>query len=304
MKNLSLIVFIIFCHSLQSISQGYTPMVVDNARWVYQGYGALAEERFGFEILGDTIINNTSYKKAYHLQITNGPSNSPIIIEDKSLIAVLREDVNTKKVYCLALNIIFQISEEFTCVDEMASGEYLLYDFDVTVGDTLSTCLSQTNEPGFETIIVESISPEVYDGYTLNTFSCSFNFHLIEGIGFDNGLFQKLTPEMVPAGNGYRLSTYCREVNVNDCKESSNKNIQWNELSFHPNPMNDFISINAELPFTNIELYDYNGKLHLTTLIESNTSYEMDVSNLRSGMYILKIANDQNEYAFHKMIKQ
>lgn len=61
-----------------------------------------------------------------------------------------------------------------------------------------------------------------------------------------------------------------------------------NKVSISPNPTQDFININFQQPISEFstELYDVTGKL----VLKSNNVQRLDISNLVSGIYVLKIS--------------
>lgn len=77
------------------------------------------------------------------------------------------------------------------------------------------------------------------------------------------------------------------------------------ELIAHPNPTNDFLTLNiknVELSSLHFELYDINGKL-----IESRKILKSDeiiaMENLPNATYFLKVNNNKKELKIYKIIK-
>ncbi|MBO6607041.1 MAG: endonuclease [Psychroserpens sp.] len=73
-------------------------------------------------------------------------------------------------------------------------------------------------------------------------------------------------------------------------------------VTMYPNPLNGntlFISTNENL---NVEIYDVLGKRMLTTSVSSDNN-TIDVSNLKSGLYLVRIISD-NRSITKKLIKQ
>lgn len=72
------------------------------------------------------------------------------------------------------------------------------------------------------------------------------------------------------------------------------------ELSIYPNPSVDFISISQSentLLNADIKVFDAQGKIVLDETISSDiTSYKLDISNLRGGIYFVKINTQENLY--------
>jgi len=118
---------------------------------------------------------------------------------------------------------------------------------------------------------------------------------------------------------------HCYKVEVN-CLEggtsilSNEKCIEWNNIdeqnlkfSIYPNPANHELRItNYELRDGIIEIYDVYGKKisshHLSSAgslhsIASSSHHKIDISSLSSGVYFLRLFNEQNSY-MQRFIKQ
>lgn len=62
------------------------------------------------------------------------------------------------------------------------------------------------------------------------------------------------------------------------------------KFNIYPNPVNDIISISSDnLMFDNISLTDINGRLIKETVTNSVTNYNLNISDLNSGVYFMKI---------------
>lgn len=83
--------------------------------------------------------------------------------------------------------------------------------------------------------------------------------------------------------------------NLNQFLNSKEENISYqnnqNTINIYPNPTSDYININSNKKITlkNIYLYDISGK---EILIKTPTHNRIDLSNLPSGVYIIKIMTD------------
>lgn len=75
-------------------------------------------------------------------------------------------------------------------------------------------------------------------------------------------------------------------------------------LKIFPNPTTDYININSQKNYNNIELelLTLNGKSIQKTFGSSSKKPRMDTSNLQSGMYLLRIKAD-NDLTIEKVIK-
>ena len=67
-------------------------------------------------------------------------------------------------------------------------------------------------------------------------------------------------------------------------------------VSIYPNPANDYLIINtATNENLKIEIYTIKGQSVMSTEYSNNASeMRVDISQLRAGMYFIRIANDQN----------
>ena len=63
-----------------------------------------------------------------------------------------------------------------------------------------------------------------------------------------------------------------------------------NNLFIYPNPANDYVNVNATVNLQNIEIYSIDGQLLISEIVDTNND-KIDVSNLPSGTYILRAAN-------------
>ncbi len=84
-------------------------------------------------------------------------------------------------------------------------------------------------------------------------------------------------------------------------KVTKTKNVDRPTLVLYPNPVSDFISFVSEATFSHYNLLSISGEL-----IESRrelTDTTIDISNLASGIYLLKIYNDR-ETVLRKFVKE
>jgi endonuclease I len=94
-----------------------------------------------------------------------------------------------------------------------------------------------------------------------------------------------------PSDNTDNLGTHSQTLNV--------ESITINKISFYPNPVKTYLDINLKSDTeTQIEVYDILGKRVLATTI--NTSDSLNFESLKSGIYILKIT--QNNFSISKRL--
>ncbi|WP_300568914.1 T9SS type A sorting domain-containing protein, partial [Flavobacterium sp.] len=71
------------------------------------------------------------------------------------------------------------------------------------------------------------------------------------------------------------------------------------EFLIYPNPATSIVNIQTEETVKQIEIYTLEGKL-----VKESTENKMDVSNLNSGFYIIKITTDDNKIGIQKLVKK
>ncbi len=71
-------------------------------------------------------------------------------------------------------------------------------------------------------------------------------------------------------------------------------------ISLYPNPMNDELTIKSDSTIDYISIYNLLGEL----ILDKNKTNTLDVSELNSGVYLIKIVNQFNQIAFKKIIKE
>lgn len=288
MKRIAML-FLVTMMTISVYGQDYFPLIEDNKNW------SVLHEIFSFpwepttyytenyKIDGNTLINSVPYKKLFN-------SNDEIPAY-WNLAYLIREDENKK-----------------TRIRELANGdEFLMYDFSIIQGDSVQV--------GFEPIYlhVDSISSIEINGTTRMQYHLSYDESpdyeetWIEGLGSDKGIIWCGTANFV-GGWTYLLCVHenneliyinpeynvCYFVNT-DISEDTRGSIQ-----IFPNPAKNTISIfNPEkIMFESVSLFDISGQ-RVIEFDPKSTCF--DVSNLKPGIYFLKIIN-RNEQVTKKII--
>jgi len=297
MKNLTLLFFTLVL-STQLFSQSYRPLLDTynewNVRFCYEG---LCDTDL-YYTNGDTIVDGMSFKvlDGYHY-ISRG--------------FLLREDVNSKKVYLKAI---------------LPNGtyDYLLYDFGLQVGDSIDMKNPITPFPedaGY--FKVDSIIPRplvdgnLYDHFyfspTASNNVSTNNAIWVEGIG---SLSIITAPSGDPDIDGVgRVAcvfkngeSYYSDLDIIDeCEpffilDSPKYTTQKNSIkTIKTSEKNIFQIINIER-FSTIELYDLKG-VHLNTFENNNKhSIQLNVSNNPSGIYLLILNSNTNRNQTLKIV--
>jgi Secretion system C-terminal sorting domain len=292
MKYLPLVLLII--SSLRGFSQAsvYHPFSLDKkTEWrtdyfsndcIDQAYALCYSIRHYSE--GDSIVDSLKYTKIYNDGIGYFPDT--VTYQIHSIVGLIREDTFNKKLY-----FIFDGS----------SIEYLLYDFDLFVGDTVVTFLNVD-------LVVASIDSILLG----NEYHKKINFdnsfpHLIfivEGLGSQGGLFTELYD-----GYGFEAAEVLKCFKVNDtilyedssyyfteCNLSYPSYIEENaivELSIFPNPavLNQNLFISGDLcKGCTISIYNSMGKpIFLDQDYNKSTGIYLKNDLFSPGIYMLKI---------------
>ncbi len=290
MKNLFYL-FLLFA-SIQTAHAQYKPLPMQNAEWYQYGGIALLScptctlVDYKYYTDGDTLINSQTYVKIKKLEV---PS-----INDLSLFptytGAIRQDTLNQKIYVVLTD---------------STTEHILYDFSLQVGDTNNSVLHSLVSDclGFNTETLYLIDTIQVNGNDHRVFhfqgSCAGNeVSYIEGIGSDFGL---LFPNLMDMEESH---LNCLKINSQPYYPYSNANctlpntISVNnfdlllDIRIFPNPASESLSIS--LPENSLKtdgrLFYQTGKEVLRFNLFGGDN-QLDVRELKSGIYTLKIDN-------------
>jgi hypothetical protein len=177
----------------QSFAQQYYSMVDTNAVWYDEGGGSDFPVWYGtvgykYFLGDDSIVQSESYKKLFRQKLfsfihTN--SNGAIwtgayVNESPQLVGALRED-SLKKVWFYAFTE-FNINLGWWSFEQ--DSIYQLYDFSLSVGDTLPFTAG-----GYPLFVTSIDSITLINGEPRRRHVLSYNVYCIEGIGATNNIF-------------------------------------------------------------------------------------------------------------------
>ena len=249
-----------------------------------------------FMFYGDTVINEKEYKKMYISLKEN-----PIFPHDWSLHSFMREDEN-KKVWQLKSSYWGDLWEE------------LLYDFSLEIGDTVQSAANCY-------VIVEDIADEImHNGDVRKVFRFSKNCfyedddysfimedYWVEGIGSNYGLLIPFGSELT--GGFYELLCFHENDGLiffneeyKTCYKSSvGINTYDNRINIFPNPTTNVFNIENidNLNIRAISIFNIQGQMIRQYDINST---QLDVSNISSGLYFIKIFTSGGECIVKKVI--
>ncbi len=119
-----------------------------------------------------------------------------------------------------------------------------------------------------------------YDGGTTSNTDI-----FISGLDYNTEYFWR-----VQAGDGTILSEWSEIWSFTTKSDASNiNNISGNSINIYPNPASDFINVVSKQNINfDVYIYDINGKLLLQ---RNNSKNRINISNLKPGLYIIKVKN-------------
>ncbi|MCB0380703.1 MAG: T9SS type A sorting domain-containing protein [Flavobacteriales bacterium] len=313
------VIFLLIC-STSSFAQTYFPFPDSVGVWkqtsIYDQMSTYGFTHYNIFLKGDTNINGNSYKKLYTYSCgqfilpstTQTPIfNCPIDTLNSLYYGALRE-VNKKILffpdslynYTRNYNFCFTINSSPTSFDE----ELLLYDFNISIGDTV---VYETLDSlkmiitSIDSIIIQSDFRKRYNYNLISNWSSSCNpfgtgLNYVEGIGdINSGLFSLFMFYFENAEyiNCFEDNEVTFSNNGGCVTNSLNENVQKNKLKIYPNPSSDKFFIELENPTpTSIRLFDINGKEIYSTTINQVTS-TIDVSSFKRGLYLVKLIDEK-----------
>jgi len=151
-----------------------------------------------------------------------------------------------------------------------------------------------TGNAGCESVDVGIIlSAYSFNGTFIST-SVVFGEYLVEGstpVSVDDQLLTRPEPD---------LSDYCL-VSGTDKTE-----VPDNALSLYPNPANNMVTVSCpECPACHIALYDVCGKMIADYFFENQNTMDINVSQLKSGVYFVKVSEKNGKsFGNKKLILQ
>jgi hypothetical protein len=311
MKKNILFLFVLFqCGFTQAQTTVYHSFPNDSAVWnvSYQDYWNYDCRNYSYSIIGDTIINSTTYHKIWEqgesfLMKDIPPQPIPtctnqILGTYSRYSGAIRENISQRKIYFLP--------PTYTV-------ESLLYDFTLNVGDTIKGYFNT-----YAPIVIQSIDSILIGSQYRKRWNippmCGWGGpapRIIEGIGSVFGLLElpcgieknSRTLECFSQNNrtlypNYDATTGCVILTTVIEKEDI-KNI-----SIFPNPSNGKFQLTLNnLKLNTFEITDVLGNIILRSEIKNETT-EIDLSDRSTGIYFVRISNSKGNFVVKKIVKQ
>ena len=324
-----ILIFIFIGCALSVTGQSYNPMLADSNSW-YSTYWFEVCSTTKYQTTGDTVIHGIIYKK---LQTLNYSGFSDV--------GYLREDTSLKRIYAkFASDYInpYPFDSALLAFDD--TSEFLIYDFNLAAGDSIYIIAPELfvagayrNLSGVDTLgwnYVDSVSSIATLGGNRKAIylrshlhACTYCIYMtwIEGVGAINGPYLNYTfnydyisnnflscfyknnvHEYFRGYNDTATSCYCSALGIEQTSGRSTS------LSISPNPSNDLV--NVQISGGNNQLfsaciYDLSGR-PLKTLFadQSVSSFQFDMQPFVSGVYFVKVTNQDGEQTVLRLLRQ
>jgi hypothetical protein len=288
--------------SLTGFGQAYQPFPTANAMWRENktGFQCSCCSDYQITITGDTVINLTTYHKLQKTGIKyqedligNCTSNIQSFINQ--YVGCFRNDSINKRVYF---------------VPPFSLSDTLLYDFNLSLGDTVKSYLSGFTGEDWVVTDVDSVylGNQYHKRFKLNNCLPKTLF-IIEGIGSTFGL---LSPFICWAPYWEHIYDLLCFTNNNSTVypdsttscivvTSVNESAIEKSINIFPNPTSDFINITTTFQLLDISIFNSTGKLVMKEVISSNL---IDISRLQPGLYLIQISLDEKQVYRQKILRQ
>ena len=132
----------------------------------------------------------------------------------------------------------------------------------------------------------------------------SGNFSLLDvhGAGAQRSDPKLGDPDNYPNGHGpqgdvVRIYNYVRLVRDAEITSLDEINKEDNRIKIYPNPVKEVLNINNNIKndiINKVQIYNQSGSLVLSKKIESNSQIKINVEELSSGVYIVKLISSEN----------
>ncbi len=301
-----IILFVLIVIAISANAQKPSPLQISGSGWRYVGWFIdstnfpYMEDMYTFIFNGDTTIASNLYYKYYFslIHYNNGGSSDTVFKSEYS--------------GCLR-----SVGEKVYFVAKDSLSELLLYDYALTIGDTVPIGLYKGNMPF---VITDTTTIQMEDGslrmkYLLNSYYPSF---IIYGIGYNTGLLNPSIFEVTNYNGGMDFMTYCengtRGYNesgimfgpAEDCDFPLMTQIidSGNTLDVYPNPASNRITVELSgmTQSGKIAIIDMEGQEFIARQITAPKT-QLDISSLPSGVYFVRLTNEKT-VEVGKVVKQ
>jgi len=304
-KTYLLTALILFCYVQMTNAQDYIPFPTKNAMWREDFYGVEVNcSEYQYTITGDTVMEDIVYHKLQQTGIMYAAGDMGctwyISWGINEYAGCFRNDTSAKKVY-------FRYSLEYP--------ETLIYDFSLSVGDTIPSIMYDYDQ--YTVAAIDSIEIEgIYRKRFLIDNNCGepYLLYIIEGIGSTYGLLPfyhcpfESNSDLICLSVEEEVIYYnpfswedCTPVYYNAVEDYEQKKTN---ITLYPNPTYSTFQIKGNDNFQNCQISIYNifGQL----VFQEQTVNEDDVihiENLVKGIYMVYVNGNNGKTSMLKLIK-
>ena len=288
--------------------QSYKPIIVDGNSWnllyhIYPSYFKCGKSTSSgnylrteiLKLSRDTSVRDTLYK----ILLTSFDSLS----SNWTITGFIREDVNNKKVYYRPAKIPHDIREQ---------EEYLLYDFDLKLKDTMKY------KEDYFNIVVDTIDTLTYNEIKYKRIKFNRRVEWLEGIGDLNGLLStnmstpcaSPKPKLLCSFSNDLLSYKMNSTEFDKCFYWEDYVTSFSDLTtfqslydIYPNPADDKIMIHLlKGDKFEMNIYNFQGQLIISEHNYSNYA-SVNIFDLHEGLYLIKLLNHSGVFSYKMIVK-
>ncbi|MFN5831336.1 MAG: T9SS type A sorting domain-containing protein [Bacteroidota bacterium] len=300
-KKLTLI---LFCLMLQVTVAQNSNWLANDPIWQVNsscavGYPCIRQETLNYYFIGDTLLNGMLYKQVFK----KGQGQFNWMAAPPAACSGTFSYIDTVPCYFLR-----EAGMKIFLRQPLDTAEYLLYDFDLAIGDTLPVTFNNFQADVYVTAIDSFFTPYGYR----KRFALAGNnsaTHLIEGVGSSNGLFEPI-PLMLECG--YMLNCF----SLHDTAYYPTLGPSCNLAVALPTvSMLDILTV-APNPFSSYTIINSNRMLHKATLTINNSigqtvkvrsqitghSITLLREELSQGLYFIRLTEGSQLIASQKLM--
>lgn len=312
MKAVLLLGLSFFIALLGLNAQVYQPMAKEGTHWIV-GNQTLSPpwlaEKYSLTIRGDSLVNGKNYKKVYleYFEFNDERKIHTNKIVYSNFYALMRDDTLERKVYAITRKTI-----QNDCPD---NEEYLLFDFSVKEGDTLTWCILDRRRHSWVCLAdsIRMLKHRFSDGpvkaiYTrlgVSGYSDATSLVIVRPVpifeGFGSELFS-------PFLSGNVLINYCVGNDADCGLIVASKQALSRPLKVFPNPTADVLIVEKDnqdgqnLNNSMLEIFDATGKMVKRQPLQNHQT-KIDVQNLHQGFYLLRLSKSNELFYQHYFVK-
>lgn len=281
----------------------YHPFPDSNAVWI--GYSwhneggsgpCIVTDDYNLYISGDTTIGIYSYHKLCQNGFVSAfpCPGAGSYYNGQCGWKLFRQDITNKKIY-LFVN----------------GTDYLAYDFNLSIGDSLSsTCLSACNDNHIQSIDSVLVGSQYRKRFWISGCGTLNYASLIEGIGSTLGAFAMIATPFESGDDLWCLrlnnqivwtsspGSNCGLTSINEHTANSNK------ILISPNPFSSETTLNSIHTLKNATIYIYNSLGQQVKEMENTSGQTITLhrDNLPSGLYFIRLTQGNQTITTDKLL--